>query len=54
MEGVDKVRVSEEDDEQTKYAYESMFCMFIVSEKKLNMKNTPLWVCFLCLVQEAG
>jgi len=42
------VRVSKKDDEQTKHAHEGMFCMFVGSEKKLNMKNTPLWACFLC------
>ena len=48
------VRVSEEDDEQTKHAHEGMFCVFVVSEKKLNTKNTPSWACFSCSARGAG
>ena len=48
------VRVSKEDDEQTKHAHEGMFCVFVGSEKKPNTKNMPTRVCFLCSLREAG
>ena len=36
------MRVSEDDDKQTKHAHEGMFCMFVVSKKKPNTKSTPM------------
>ena len=51
VEGVGKVfavRVSEEDNEQTKHTPMGVFCVFIMSEKKPNTKNMPTRVCFSC------